>query len=338
MKVLKISVSLVLFAWLAWRTDWQQVGAAFGQLDLGLWLAALGIYGVAQLLSCIRWRMLSRPLGFEQPLSYFLGYYFIGMFFNLLLPTSVGGDVVRAWYLDDHSGRRLPAFVSVFVERCSGLVVLLTLACGADLFCPIALPAWVSWSVWSTLGALGLAGGGAWLYCGLQSADCGLEIHRTDSRPGRCQVLQSAICTLQSAITERPGLLISTTLLSLGVQAANVVLVWLVGLAIGAPIPASYYWIVVPMVSLMQVVLPSLNGHGVREGGLILFLAEVGVSQGTAVSLGFLWFSVMATASLAGGLVYLFGRFPRPEVHSDHDEPVGNYSDQGRARQPAAAA
>src|SRR5262245_42522282 len=116
MKKLKIAVSLGLLSWLAWRTSWHQVGAAFGQLDLGLWLAAVGIYGIAQLLSCIRWRMLSRPLGFDQPLSYFLGYYFIGMFFNLLLPTSVGGDVVRAWYLDDHSGRHLAAFVSVFVE------------------------------------------------------------------------------------------------------------------------------------------------------------------------------------------------------------------------------
>jgi uncharacterized membrane protein YbhN (UPF0104 family) len=336
MKKFKIVVSVALLAWLAWRTDWHQVRETFGQLRLSLWLAALGVYGIAQLCSSLRWQLLARPLGFEQPLGHFLGYYFIGMFFNLMLPTSVGGDVVRACYLDEGSGRKLAAFVSVFVDRCSGLLVLLALAAGAVLFCPLALPAWVAWSVWLTLAVLLAAGGGVWWYCLTQNREGGADIAGS-TVPGRFQVLQSAIRSLQAALHSNPGLLLTTTLLSVGVQAANVVLVWLVGLAIAAPVPASYWWIVVPMVSLMQVVLPSLNGHGVREGGLILFLNEVGVSPSMALSLGFLWFSVSATAALAGGLVYLFGRFGRPEVQAD-DEPVGDYSDQGRASEPAAAA
>lgn len=336
MKKLKIAVSLALLGWLAWRTDWHQVRDTFAQLRLNLWLAALGVYGVAQLCSSFRWQLLSRPLGFQQPWSHFLGYYFIGMFFNLMLPTSVGGDVVRACYLDERSGRKLAAFVSVFVDRCSGLLVLLSLACAAVLFCPLALPPWVAWSVWAALGSFVAGSVALWAYCILQSA--GSRIQEPESAaPAHLEVLKSAISNLHSAIFRQPSLLISTTLLSVGVQAANVVLVWLVGLAIGVPVPPSYWWIVVPMVSLMQVVLPSLNGHGVREGGLILFLAEVGVGQSTAVTLGFLWFSVMATAALGGGPVYLFGRFARPEVQAD-DESLSDYSDQGRARQPAAAA
>src|SRR5262245_59913611 len=162
MKILKIAVSLLLFAWLAWRTDWHQVRETFSQLRLSLWLAALGVYGIAQMCSRVRWQLLSRPLGFEQPWSHFLGYYFIGMFFNLMLPTSVGGDVVRACYLDEGSGRKLAAFVSVFVERCSGLLVLLSLACAAVLFCPLTLPAWVPLSVWGALGSLAIGAVALW--------------------------------------------------------------------------------------------------------------------------------------------------------------------------------
>src|SRR5262245_11196058 len=254
MKTLKFLVSGALLGVLAWRTDWRHVAAVFGQLRLAWWLAALAVYAGAQLLSSIRWQQLSRPLGFDLPLGYFLGYYFVGMFFNLILPTSVGGDVVRALYLDDGSGRRLPAFVSVFVERCSGLLVLLALAGGATLFCPAGVPAWVAWSVWTTLAVFGVGGVAAWVYCGLRIADGGLNDAEKSGRPGRFVVLQSAIRNLQSAIQERPSLLVTTTLLSVGVQAANVVLVWLVGEAIAAPVPAAYYWIVVPMVSLMQVV------------------------------------------------------------------------------------
>ena len=38
----------------------------------------------------------------------YLAYYFIGMFFNLILPTSIGGDMVRTWYLATREGRPCP--------------------------------------------------------------------------------------------------------------------------------------------------------------------------------------------------------------------------------------
>ena len=58
------------------------------------WLAAVACYGCAQMVSATRWQRLARPLGFRNRLWEFVSFYFIGNFFNLLLPTSVGGDVV----------------------------------------------------------------------------------------------------------------------------------------------------------------------------------------------------------------------------------------------------
>jgi hypothetical protein len=83
---------------------------------------------------------------------------------------------------------------------------------------------------------------------------------------------------------------------------------------------------------------------GVREGAMVVFLAPLGVSQGTALTLAFLWFAVFAAVSLAGGLVYLFGHFPVPAVRAGADEgqgdhgPVDRDPDQGRARQLKAVA
>lgn len=142
---------------------------------------------------------------------------------------------------------------------------------------------------------------------------------------------------LPAVYLTRPGLMFSTTVLSVGVQAANVVLVWLIGLALDAPVPGVYYWVVVPMVSLLTVLPLSLNGMGIREGGLVLFLTPVGATETTALTIAFLWFAATTSVSLAGGFVYLLGRFPRPEVRAEH-EPVRRYSREGRARQPAAAA
>lgn len=329
-RILRIVVSVLLLGVLAWRTDWDHVGRAFVHLRLDLWLAAVAVLIGTQVVSARRWQLMARPLGFERSFLQLIGFYFIGMYFNLLLPTSVGGDVVRAWYLDGGSRRRVKSFASVFLDRLSGVLVLVAMACVGVVLSPLALPTWIPWFV---------AGVGCCAVGGLIALPFANKIRWRPQMASRLERFQTALKTLRE-----PKLVAHTTLLSVVVQAANVIIVWLVGLAIGADVPVSYYWIVVPMVSLLCMAPVSMNGMGLREWGMALFLAPVGVSEGTALTLAFLWFAVSAAASLLGGLVYLFGRFPRPvpadltqEGQSDHG-PLDRDSDQGRTRQSQAAA
>jgi uncharacterized membrane protein YbhN (UPF0104 family) len=324
-KTQRLGISLALLAWLAWRTDWGQVTQAFAGLRWGLWAAAVGLYLVTQVVSGFRWQLLARPLGFRQPLRHFVGYYFIGMFWNLFLPTSMGGDVVRAWYLAaGGAGRRVEALLSVLADRLSGLALLVLLACGGSLYCSPTLPRWIPWSVWGCAAGLGL---GAAL----------LPFLAWWAPPsGPVERLTAGV----RLYGRRPVLLLVTAGLAFFVQAANIVLVWLVGLALRldeVPVPAAHYWVLVPMVTLLTLAPVSLNGMGIREWGTVLFLAPLGVNRGLALSLSFLWFAVFTAAAVCGGAVYLFGRFPRPEVSSTH-EPLRGDPDQGRARQPRTAA
>ena len=329
-KILRLLVTVVLLAILAWQMDWPQVAHTFAHLQVAWWLLAVALLAVTQVVSAWRWQVIARPLGLERSLWQLTGFYYIGMYFNLLLPTSVGGDVVRAWYLDGHSGKRLHAFVAVFLDRLSGLLVLLTMACVAALFSPLQLEPWILWFVYGTA---------ACAVVGLTTAP--LLAQHSERAAARLHRLRSAWAALRS-----PRVLLVSTLLSLFVQAANVVLVWLVGQAIGAQVPWTFYWILVPMVTLLTLLPISTGGVGVREYSTALFLAPLGVGESIAVSLAFLWFAVYTTTSLAGGVVYLFGRFPKPEAPaltqgSDEDAdhgPVDRDSDQGRERQFGAAA
>jgi uncharacterized membrane protein YbhN (UPF0104 family) len=328
-KKLRCAVSGVLLSWVAWRTDWQELVAALAHMRFELWLAALAMLAGAQGLSAWRWQMLARPLGFERSIRQLFSYYFIGMYFNLLLPTSVGGDVLRAWYLDGRSGRRLAALAAVFLDRFSGLLVLLALACAGVLLSPRELPAWITGFVWSTsacalLGILAVPVLARW------GGGMSQRLHK----------VRLALATLMA-----PRLLAASTILSLGVQAGNVILVLLLGEALGAQVPLAFYWILVPMVTLLTMLPISINGTGVREGAMVLFLAPLGVAEQTAVALALLWFTVFLAASLLGGLVYLCGRFERPvmpargpaEEEADNGSVRGD-SDQGRTRQHQAAA
>lgn len=326
---LRVLVTAVLLAVLACKTDWPQVFATFAHLQAGWWLLAVALLAVTQVVSALRRQVIARPLGFARPLRQLTGFYYIGMYFNLLLPTSVGGDVVRAWYLDGHSGKRLPAFASVFLDRLSGLVVLLMMACVAVFLSPLQLEPWV---VWFTYGAAACA------VLGLTTAP--LLAQHSAKAAGRLRRLRGALAAPRS-----PRVLAGSTLLSLFVQAANVVVVWLVGVAISADIPWTYYWILVPMVSLLTLVPVSVGGAGVRENAIPLFLAPLGIGDRVAVPLALLWFAVCAATSLIGGVVYLCGHFPKPEApaalpdeEQADDGSVDRDSDQGRTGQFGAAA
>jgi uncharacterized protein (TIRG00374 family) len=377
--LLRIGVSVLLLGLLAWRTDWTNIGVAFGKMNTLLWLAAVGVFLVAQLSSSVRWRWMAQPLGFRQSPGLFLGYYFIGMFFNLVLPTSVGGDVVRAWYLDGHSGRRLSAFVSVFADRASGLLVLLTLACLGVALSPLDLPAKVKWGVLAMAGGalLGMGLFGLMVLWKKESIKAWgegrkkeKEVHHARTWAERL-ILRLRLFTLSFSHTltlyvRHPAMVVGTTLLSLVVQAANVLMVLLIGEAVGVEVPPSYYWILVPVVSLLTVLPLSFGGVGIREWGTLALLTPLNVDDGQAAAIGILWTLAQSAANLTGLFFYLFGRFERfsatdaaaeadfesgnnsdsptddtgtiaknMEVRSDGS--VCHHPDQGRAGQPATA-
>lgn len=55
---------------------------------------------------------------------------FLGQFFNMVVPGTVGGDVVKAWYVCKHTPRVAAVLVSMFVDRLMGLVELALMAGG----------------------------------------------------------------------------------------------------------------------------------------------------------------------------------------------------------------
>ena len=335
-KRLRLAASLLLLGVLAWRVDWSQVRDSFASLRLELWLLAALVYAGTQAVSAARWQLLARPLGFQEPFGRYLGYYYVGMFFNLVLPTSIGGDVVRAWYLDGKSGRRPKAFLSVIADRVSGVLVLLLLALVALPFRPAELPAWVAWTVAVTAGG-GLFG----LTCLLSFARLAgthySVLNTKYSVLGAIFRLCSLLGDLPSAICPSPRVFLVSTLLSVVVQLANVLVVLLIGLALQVSVPASYYLMLVPTVTLLTLLPVSLNGMGVREGATALMLAPLGVDAGRAVTLAFLWFVAFVLPSLCGVFPYLIGNAPRFEGSND-DRSLGGDPNQGRTGQPRTAA
>jgi uncharacterized membrane protein YbhN (UPF0104 family) len=157
----KLGLSLGLFTLLFRSIDLhafrEQLAAA--RLDLVV-VVFLG-YLLSQVLSAYKWQVLARPLGFHHPLRVFWVYYFVGMYLNLFVPSTVAGDVGRGLLLATQSGRVSTALQSVLADRVTGVVMLLWVsALGFLIFGPTVFPVTVAYGV---VGAAVLAVAGWWI-------------------------------------------------------------------------------------------------------------------------------------------------------------------------------
>lgn len=129
-------VALLFISAIAKVMQGQRPAEPFTRIDLlYVGLSVLLSFGMVAL-SCVKWRVLLGVCGHRLPFGAMMRFYFIGYFFSNLLPSSIGGDVVRSWYCGERIGNQADAAVSVFLERFTGLLMLLFLA----VFGPLIVP------------------------------------------------------------------------------------------------------------------------------------------------------------------------------------------------------
>ncbi|MBF0247193.1 MAG: flippase-like domain-containing protein, partial [Alphaproteobacteria bacterium] len=93
------------------------------------WLGgAMGLAVLQNVLCGIRWSAVSRAINQPLPFLAAIRFFYIGTFFNQLLPSTVGGDAVRV-YLTHRSGLALGRVVNgVLLDRMVTVLALVTLA------------------------------------------------------------------------------------------------------------------------------------------------------------------------------------------------------------------
>ncbi len=86
--------------------------------------------------SCLKWKMLLSVRNPDVSFLALIRIYLIGYFFSNLLPSNIGGDVVRSFYTGQLINSQSYAAVSIFVERFSGILFLILLV----IFAPLLVP------------------------------------------------------------------------------------------------------------------------------------------------------------------------------------------------------
>ena len=90
-------------------------------------------------LSALKWRLLLLSDHIDIPLIKLVVSYLIAAFFNLFLPSNIGGDSYRIYDIMQKSGRGASTAASVLADRLSGFVALACLSLGGSVFVAIRL-------------------------------------------------------------------------------------------------------------------------------------------------------------------------------------------------------
>jgi uncharacterized membrane protein YbhN (UPF0104 family) len=304
----RIFVSVGLLAYLLWRVELAEVGRLLTRADPLLLVVVVALYLAGQALSALKWRRLATAVGFRANAARFVAYYFIGMFFNAFGFGTVGGDVVRAFYLAGGKGRRGLALNTVIADRVSGLVMLLVVAIAALVAFPqFDLPAAIYWSV--------IALGGALVAAWSLVPRLLPRLLPRDNRLRR--VVERDLAPYWSDVR----LLADVAILSVVFHVSQIVVLMLLTRALELDVPASYCFVFGPLVNILAAIPISLNGLGVREGGYVFFLAHIGLSRDSAVAFALAWFAVVMLCGAIGGVVYVAERRARPR---DEEEQTGH--------------
>ena len=304
----KLAVGALLLYMLINRVDVAALGQALIHANIGaVVLAVIGLTFTVSL-NALRWRIIVGQLGGRVSAQTALAGTFEGMFFNLFLPTIVGGDAVKAVLLARETGAPARATMSVFMERNTGLCALLAVALVAAYDAPAVHLFGVSLVALVWLLSLGYVIANVTLMSPMAYHLVDRVIAATPlsrMRP-RAATLYQAVAPYKAAVPTLAAALV----LSLAFQLLVIAVVFLNARALNLVVPISAVAVFVPLVSLAGMVPVSVNGLGVREALYILLFGQIGVTAEVAVSLALLYLAVTVVASLPGGVVYALQRTP----------------------------
>jgi uncharacterized membrane protein YbhN (UPF0104 family) len=307
---IKILFSLLMFGSLPFilKIDLQKTWSAILHTNPWTLGATILFFLGVTALNAKRWQIICHAVGLDKPLAELTEYYYVAMFFNLFLPSTVGGDFSRCYYVSKGTGKYKDAFYSVLADRASGIAILFITATIGILVSPGAasLPWQLKWPIFAGTFALFVVmpfmpfltarvlGENNWI--AKQFNNSSAQIFWKDKKLILASLGWSALIQLCMVICH------------FGVAAS---------MGIADKVPLWYYFIFYPCVAVLGFVTPSFNGIGIREWAYTYFLMLMGVSRENGLTYALMWLMMITLLSFVGGIIYAAAKLAPPPPQED---------------------
>ncbi|MFC1693365.1 lysylphosphatidylglycerol synthase transmembrane domain-containing protein [Candidatus Latescibacterota bacterium] len=302
-RLFKATVSLGLLGYIVYRFDSTKIIRNMLAADPFFLLSAVLVFITSGVLGAVQWGILLRFHGVYSRFKSTVARYFMGLFFNYIMPGFVGGDIVRVYKTSMDSGQPAQSFSSTLADRMIGLLVLVLFSLGAYIFMPggtaeRALPVGVFMLI---------------VLCGFCAVftfkPLGILVNRWFGRfiPQSIGEKLTAVYFEMHRLTRSPSTLALIFLMSCTIQITRIGVHFLCGHAVGIELNFAYFALFVPLIEIVASLPISFGGFGVRETMAFVLFSTVGVEQATVLSYSLLATSAGLAGALPGGAAFVMG-------------------------------
>lgn len=303
-------ITLVLLAYVFYKSGVfdsarrEALAALIASAHIPLVFLSIFMGPVLNFSSAVKWYMLLRSQGVTIRLYKIFLFYIVAKFYNLVLPTSVGGDVVRVILAGNHTKRRAEALASVFVERFSGMATLTFLAAVAVLvnLQTFNMPI-ITISLIACCLVISIIG---WFI--LDERPYAFIRKHFFNRFNIAETFSAKIDKIHQAVVNyksHPRALWGAVINSMIFYALAIVNVWVSGLAFDSDL--SFYKIViaVPVIMIIMNLPVSIGGLGLMEFAYVFTFELIGYTPGLGLSTALLMRLKTFIDAVAGGIIHL---------------------------------
>ena len=322
--------------WLSREQRWDNLRGIFLRMNLWVFAGTIGIFTIAHIIVGLRWWLLLRAQGIFIPFWAAVRLYFLGWFYNNFMPSSVGGDLIRAWYVTRHTDKRFEAALSVFVDRAIGLSSTMIIAVffysvflrGRGITDQI--------TAGNRGGFLSSITEYRWIILGvfviIAAVVCALLLHRR----GRAVLKKvwlyvrtrgiNVLRKFKDAIIlycSRPAAILVVFGLTVFMQIMVITGFWFLGTSMGIDVNVKYYYVFFTLTWVLGALPVSIGGAVVIEGSLAyMFIEFAGVEPEAALALALCQRIIWMITSLPGAVIHLIGAHLPKDFFIDYEKPI----------------
>lgn len=276
------------------KTDISQVALTLRKIGPTAFLSASFLYIASLLGATFRWKLL---LPEQFTLRRLFSLYMIGSFFSSFLPGVIGGDAVKAYYLNKDAKKLSLTVASIFMDRYLGYVALILMGMlGLPFAFSLLAGSPYKWVMPAFFVAFVF---GSLLFFGLQL--------------GKRFTFLAEFYEYFMTFKDKKPVVLKAVLISAVIQIMGFTSVALLSAAMGEHIPFSLLCVFLPIIITLTTLPISISGIGVREGAFVLLFGLIKVTPEAATSLSLAWFFSSFVGSLPG-LAFYIRHSNKPEV------------------------
>jgi uncharacterized protein (TIRG00374 family) len=285
-------IGILLFIIILTRIDIPSLLSIFASINLMLLLLALAVNGIAVVMKSYKWKVIVSTVNGRFSLIDSIKAFLIGFSFSVLTPAKLG-DFIRAFYVKDETCSTGVALSTVVTDRLIDIVMLVSIASTAIFLFSYLFHIEILSIVILLLIAAGII--------------CGIAVIANKSllsrilRPFFNLFVPASLKQKVSeyyhnfyeglfAFSRHRAAFLLVLVIALLSWVPSFVYGYLLAASIGIQVGLSFFVIVIPIISLLDLLPISISGIGTRDAALIFLFGLQGVSPESAVAFSLLYF------------------------------------------------